>query len=278
MVAQIFKQDPHPQLPSCFTSPKQMAGLLHGAGELPAVATQATSKPDLSWRPESLVRTCICSLCDSDRFGELMSAEAEDRGFYSASRRAFLGDGLAYNWTIQQRHFDTFTPILDFIHPIERLHETSRNLFANTDEAWQELGKWIELIWQGDVIEVIGLLEAEQQARGEAPPGAEETDPRRKLAETIGYLKSNASRMNYPAYRKSGLPMTSCLIESQVKEINQRVKGTEKFWNDGVSGEAILHLRAAIISDSTEYSDHMANRPGQYYTRQTRKTRQPAAC
>jgi hypothetical protein len=158
MTGKTFKNDPHPQLPSCFTSPKQMAGLLHGTGDL---SPSDQAKPDLSWRPKSLVRTCLSSLCSSDRFGEMMGGEAEQRGLYRADRRAFLGDGLAYNWTIQQTHFETFTPILDFIHPIERLHELSRVLFEDADEAWQNCGKWIELCWQGDVTEVIGMLQAE---------------------------------------------------------------------------------------------------------------------
>ena len=276
MIGETFDEDPHPQLPSCFTSPKQMAGLLHGTDELFPAEDFESSKPDLSWRPKSLVRTCVSSLCDSDRFGAMMSAEAERRGFYSADRQAFLGDGLAYNWKIQQTHFEAFTPILDFIHPIERLHELSRCLFDDPDEAWQQCGKWIELVWLGDVREVIGLLEAEQHALGLADDSSDENDPRRKLAETLGYLQNNVSRMNYPAYRKAGLPTTSCLIESQVKEINHRVKGTEKFWNDGESGDAILHLRAALISDGTELSDHMAARPGRQYTRKSKKDRQLA--
>ena len=205
-----------------------------------------------------------------------MSAEAERHDFYSAERRAFLGDGLPYNWKIQQAHFETFTPILDFIHPIERLHELSRVLFADAEEAWQQCGKWIELVWLGDVSEVIGILAAEQQSRGEADEGSDENDPRRKLTETLGYLRNNVSRMNYPSYRMAGLPTTSCLIESQVKEMNHRVKGTEKFWNDGESGDAILHLRAAIISAGNQLADHMAARPGRQYTRQSKKDRQLA--
>ncbi len=276
MMGETFSEDPHPQLPSCFTSPKQMSGLLHGTGELQAGDAPELPKPDLSWRPVSLVRTCVSSLCSSDRFGELMSAEAERRGFYAATRQAFLGDGLPYNWTIQQTHFASFTPILDFIHPIERLHELSRVLFDDPDEAWEHCGKWIELCWQGDVAEVIGLLQAEQLDRGNSVSECAEDDPRRKLLETIQYLQKNVSRMDYPAYRTAGLPTTSCLIESQVKEINHRVKGTEKFWNDGPSGDAILHLRAAIISDGHELADHFAGRPGRQYTRQTKRERQPA--
>ena len=150
-------------------------------------------------------------------------------------------------------------------------------LFEDAGEAWQHGGKWIELCWQGDVAEVIGILQAEQLDRGEATQTMSEDDPRVKLGETIGYLQNNVSRMNYPAYREAGLPTTSCLIESQVKEINHRVKGTEKFWNDGASGDAILHLRAALISDSDELSNHMSNRPGRQYTRQSKQDRQLAA-
>lgn len=274
MIGETFEQDPHPQLPSCFTSRKQMQGLLAGLPE--DVTESPRSKPDLSWRPVSLVRTCVASMCNSDRFGQLMSAEAEHRGFYSATRQAFLGDGLPYNWRIQQKYFETFTPILDFIHPIERLHELSRALWEDAEEAWQQCGKWIELCWCGDVAEVIGLLKAEQLDLGCFPQDAAEDDPRGKLSETIGYLENNVSRMNYSAYRTAGLPTTSCLIESQVKEINHRVKGTEKFWNDGDSGEAILHLRAALISDGEQLHDHVAARPGRQYTRQSKKDRQLA--
>ena len=279
MIGETFKEDPHPSLPSCFSSRKQMKGLLAGLPEEACSPDdlQLPCKPDLSWRPVSLVRTCIASMCNSDRFGQLMSAEAEQRGFYSATRRAFLGDGLPYNWTIQQTYFETFTPILDFIHPIERLHELSRALWEDAEEAWQQCGKWMELCWCGDVAEVIGLLEAEQIVRGEPTADAAEDDPCRKLAETIGYLRKNVSRMDYPSYRTAGLPTTSCLIESQVKEINHRVKGTEKFWNDGDSGEAILHLRAALISDGTPLHDHVAARPGNHYTRKSKKDRQPAS-
>jgi hypothetical protein len=276
MVGETFEEDPHPDLPSCFTSKKQMSGLLAGLSQEDDATTLSPEKPDFSWRPQSVYRTCISSMCNSNRLGELMSAEAEERGFFGAQRAAFLSDGLAYNWTIQQTHFESFVPILDFIHPIERLHELSRALWNDGEEAWQHCVKWMQLCWSGDVEEVIGLLEAEQTDRGIADTQSSEDDPRRKLSETIGYLRNNVSRMDYPSYRTAGLPTTSCLIESQVKEINHRVKGTEKFWNDGDSGEAILHVRASLISDGDQLSRHFADRPGTYYTRKTKKDRQTA--
>ena len=143
--------------------------------------------------------------------------------------------------------------------------------------AWEISLKWIELCWSGDVAEVIGLLQAEQLELGCPEKDTPEDDPKFKLIETIGYLQNNVSRMNYPTYRQAGLPISSCLIESQVKEMNHRVKGSEKFWDDGDGGEAISHIRAAIISDGEQLHDHVAQRSGSPYTRPSRKTRQPAA-
>jgi hypothetical protein len=54
--------------------------------------------------------------------------------------------------------------------------------------------------------------------------------------------------MKYAEYRKEGLPIKSSLVESTVKQINQRVKGSEKFWAEQ-GAEAILRLRADQLSE-----------------------------
>ena len=59
------------------------------------------------------------------------------------------------------------------------------------------------------------------------------------------YLTNNRSRMDYSTYRRFGLPAASSPMESLVKQINLRVKGTEMFWDDPAGAEAILLLRAA---------------------------------
>ncbi|MFH1268473.1 MAG: hypothetical protein ABIK89_22350, partial [Planctomycetota bacterium] len=118
-------------------------------------------------------------------------------------------------------------------------------------------------------------LRAEQQRIGEPPPDAAENDPRKIIAETIGYFQNNAQRMDYPAYRREGLPLTSALMESFVKELNQRGKGTEKFWNDGASGEAILQVSAAALCDDDRLQRHLRNRPGNPF-RSNARQRSPA--
>ena len=74
---------------------------------------------------------------------------------------------------------------------------------------------------------------------------------------------------NYPEYRKQGLPVTSSMVESLIKEINYRVKGTEKFWDNPEGAEAILQLRAAVLSDDDRLKSHVENRPGHAFRRRT---------
>lgn len=214
------------------------------------------------WRPEKIFRTCLSSLADSGKFGRMMAAEADSRGFYCAEKRAFVCDGLPYNWAIQQQHFPDFTPILDFVHAIEHSHAAARALTDDKDQAWNLHLAWAAALWQGQVDRVISQLLDRQESIGLPPKDTEDNDPRKIVADTIRYFRNNASRMDYPRYRTVGLPTTSAQMESLVKEINYRVKGSEKFWNDGANGEAILQVRAAVLSDDGRLTKHLRNRPG----------------
>lgn len=283
MQSQSFDGDPHPDLPVCFASREQMKTLLSGvalekagseqvddvreqdAGQrtaaeefLPTAASTTAAK----WQPQPLFRTCLSSLSDSDAFGRQMEVEADARGFYHADKMAFICDGLAYNWTIHKRHFSGFTAILDFVHVIEHLYEAARCLHADADLRWDEHLGWARACWSGQVEQVLAEMKAHQIRLGLPPKDCEPTDARKVLSDAIGYFTNNASRMNYPQYRRDGLPTTSALMESLVKEINLRVKGTEKFWDDGASGEAILQIRAAALCDDARLTIYLQNRPG----------------
>ena len=96
-----------------------------------------------------------------------------------------------------------------------------------------------------------------------APPEGQEakpTDPYEVIRVTIGYLTNNQGRMDYPRYRRAGLPTCSGLVESLIKQFNRRVKGTEKFWNP-TNAETILQLRAAYLSDDERLAKHLKSRP-----------------
>ena len=68
--------------------------------------------------------------------------------------------------------------------------------------------------------------------------------------------------MNYPHYRREGFPLTSSLMESTVKQVSRRVKGSEKYWSQG-GGELMLRLRGEYLSED--------NPMGTYWTRRSRQ-------
>jgi hypothetical protein len=256
--------DPHPALPHCFADRGHMSQLLEGVpeGDDPTAALSPPDVSSLDWRPKVLFRTCLSSLCDSDTFGPMMAAEADTRGLFAAERRAFLGDGQAYNWTIQKKHFPTFEPIVDFIHPLEYLYQAARAIHPEGSVAWETFQKWAEFTWQGSVQEVLRSL---RDALAQLP--TQEEDRHETVISTLTYLENNRSRMDYPRYRRQGLPVSSALIESLIKEINYRVKGSEKFWNDDPQGEAILYVRAALLCHDDRLSRHLRQRLGSPYAR-----------
>jgi len=195
-------------------------------------------------------RDVAASLSGSREFGKQLAARAWSLGFAAAPKKAFVGDGGTANWGIWKRHFKhlDFVPILDFIHALTYVYAAA--MADRTQEEGAPIFlRWITWLWQGQVSRVI--VEVATRAAELGTPSAEagETDPRKILATTLTYLVNQQSRMNYPAYRQAGLPITSSHIESAVKQINQRVKGSEKFWT-AEGGEALLQLRADSLSDT----------------------------
>ncbi len=280
MQSRSFDEDPQPELPDCFRNQAYVEKLVKGLKCLknegfqedsaaePCFAASGEAVPAparqlATWQPETLFRTALSSLAASEEFGPMMAAEADARGFFTARKRAFVGDGLGYNWSIQRRWFSNFVPIVDFVHAVEYVYGAAKAVHGDAASRWRQYIAWVDACWQGRVSDVIAELHPWQLQLG-PPPKREEisdNDPRKIVCDTARYLANNRSRMDYPGYRRSGLPVTSSLAESLVKQVSQRVKGTEKFWNDGPSGEAILQIRAAVISDGDRLPHWIRHRP-----------------
>jgi hypothetical protein len=295
MQGTAHEDDPQPSPPPAFLDLPRVARLtqrLHGHGAAP---TQAKAQPEDKgeaqaeeqageegqvepWRgaPKRLVRTCVATMENSKAFGPMVAGEAQARNLYAASRRAYLGDGQQYNWKIRRIYFPDFEGINDFVHVVTYLYLVGwlvgGALGLDEGQREEQYRTWLEKSWRGRVKEVIEEMGGWQERLGRPPPGEElaETDPRRVLKETLTYLKNNKKRMEYPRYRKAGLPVTSSLVESLVGEFNARVKGKDKYWDRPEGGEAILQLRAAVLSQDDRLAKHFAARPGNPYRRKTR--------
>lgn len=259
-------EDPCPQIPDKFLDLAKMdevtreikRGVPKGtpferAAEEPTADSanvMVVDDPIIAKPPVVLARDVAASLTESRAFGEQLAAHAWSLGYAGATKKAFVGDGSSTNWGIWEREFkhQQYVPVLDFIHALTYVYSAA--MAGRTREAGRaNYISWITSVWKGDVVHVIAELAMRAVELGSPPPDALDTDPRQIIADTITYLTNQQSRMNYPRYRTAGLPITSSHIESMVKQINRRVKGSEKFWTEE-AGEAMLQLRADQLSDT----------------------------
>jgi hypothetical protein len=195
-----------------------------------------------------LVRSVVASRLKTADFGPVVAQAAWERNFFAALRRAFLGDGQAANWTIYREHFSTFEAILDFVHALSYVFAAAM-AGRSLAEGFAIYVRWIQTVWSGQVETILPELEARSAELGVPPAECSEGDPRRLVFESLRYLRNNASRMRYDRYRRMGLPIMTSAVESTIKQINRRVKGSEKFWSEP-GAEAILQLRADYLSET----------------------------
>ena len=243
--------DPAPELPEYLVHGQVIAELARIAdkraspAEDAAAEELATEAEPLSYQPpELLSREILASSEDAEKFGWQLEARAWQLGFSRAERQVFVADGGKANWSIQRKHFPRAIQVVDLMHALSYAWAAA----AAVDQG-SSYRQWAEWIWQGEVSRVIADL-AEHQARlGRPPDDVDPHDPRQRVDRALTYYRNNQTRMNYPEYRRLGLPLTSSHIESTIKQINRRIKGSEKFWCK-VSGEAVLQLRADCLSDT----------------------------
>jgi hypothetical protein len=275
--SEVQQADPDPHVPRCFLDLKRTKEMIRGLGHALPVglefgAENQTGEPDHETkkgrdrkvrpgRPKRLVRSVLATRKRAEQFGPMVHQAAWERNFFGAKRRAFLGDGLAVNWTIQQRHFGSFTAILDFVHALSYVFAAA---FAGRSQAEgvEIYKRWIEAVWSGQVATILPELEAHSAALGPPPSECVDSDPRKLVFESLRYLKNNAKRMRYDDYRRQGLPIMTSAVESVIKMINKRVKGSEKFWSEP-GAEAILQLRADSLSETETMSRFWLGREAQ---------------
>jgi hypothetical protein len=260
MRSQVSATDPCPDVPPSFVDATRIPELVRALSRQvkqaedatdPAAAAEAADEAvgeGATYQPPQVERRkVLASRRRWPAFAPLVAAAAWAWGFQGAARKAFVGDGSANHWRLQRRFFGSFVPILDFIHALSYVYAaaTAGRLRA---AGWACYRQWIGWVWQGQVSRVITALEGRQAELGLPEQDEAETGPRQVVARTLTYLRNQQGKMRYDEYRRQGLPITSSLMESVVKQVNRRVKGSEKFWSEE-GAEAILQLRADQLSD-----------------------------
>jgi hypothetical protein len=271
----VHDTDPQPEPPSKFLEPSEAARLASDVkrrsrpslerseekgkrGKSPKGKKRGKRKKrgGMPKRKRTQVRTVVATMEKSDVFGWLVAAEVHRRGLDRAARKACVCDGQAYNWSIYEMHLlpAGFVAILDFLHLLAYLYDAAHAYRgADAAQGWKTYEQWLRWAWSGKVGSLLSSLRTATAELARKGPAA--AARKQAVNETLTYVTNNRQRMNYPEYRRTGLPISSAPVESTIKQINRRVKGTEKFWlEDGA--EAMLQLRAAQLSQDDRWSNY----------------------
>lgn len=270
MASEVHEEDPCPQVPAGFLDVLRIPIL---AREIGKVAAETQAEPDeadepaaaeqflpeeCEYEPPEVQRRKVVATCRPWRdFAVSLACAAHESGFQKAKRKAFVADGAANNWRLWARFFGSFTAVLDFIHVLSYVYAAA-TAGRPLAEGWECYQRWITWVWQGEVREVIQELRQRQGQVGLPGPQESETSVASVVARTLGYLANHQGKMKYQEYRQAGLPITSSHIESVMKQMNYRVKGTEKFWDEGA--EPMVQLRADLLSDDAPLDDFWKQR------------------
>lgn len=264
MVGEEHAEDPCPLIPKTFVDPERIRDLVREIKGISTTVEDADAPEkeppdDRVGRPEVLVRSVVATCQGPETLGRRLVAEAHSRGFHAARRKAFVADGSATNWGVHRKHFSHYTPILDFTHAICYVYAAAMTGRAAA-AGWRDYLPWAQWLWEGSIDKLIEAIDARSRTLG-PPPEGDETSPAALVAKTLCYLKNQHTRMDYPKYRKLGLPITSSHIESTIKRLNRRMKGTEKFWDQGA--EPLLALAAANLSETNRLARFWKDRQNQ---------------
>lgn len=254
--------DPQPEVPAIFMNRNHVRALTsqlaqnprtETASPIPKLPPKQNQKPSQdnplrqTKKMESLFKSCVASVCSAEEFVPLLRNEIRRLNLENATSKLFIADGGAANWLIHENLCPHWESLLDFVHLVSHLFIVSSRILKKSEDAWELYQKLVTHAWNNQVDELLQCLFQHQSRVGKQKKDAPENDPAKVLENTIHYVQANQKRMNYPKMRKLGLPISSCSVESLIKQINQRIKASDKFWCVP-NLEAVLQVRAAELS------------------------------
>jgi hypothetical protein len=174
-------------------------------------------------------------------FGQLLSAEAERRGFQRAEKRAGIADGAKWIWNLVGLCFPVVQEIVDWDHATGHVWAAAHLAYGEgTARAKHWATQRTDELWRGEVHKVIEAIETLCDL---LPAQAE------ALRTEAGYFRNNAHRMQYQEFREESYPIGSGTVESGCKRlVETRMRGAGMRWaNSGAQN--MLALRTEYLSD-----------------------------
>lgn len=218
-------------------------------------AIPAPEQPGVDYAgPPPLRRSITATMDPWKTLADHLSALADRRGYSRALQKICISDGAGSIASERERCFPDAAFILDWRHACDHIRQTAAAAFGAGAKASAWIDRQEERLWNGQLTALISEMARLSRKAGPPPKGAAETDRRRILSNNLRYFKTNRRGLDYPTFRKNGWPIGSGIIESAVKQVGKRLKGTEKHWT--ISGaEATLQVTTHLISEDGAWRD-----------------------
>ncbi|MGD0093392.1 MAG: hypothetical protein ABSE73_26055 [Planctomycetota bacterium] len=194
--------------------------------------------------PQTLTQSYVASFDDIKLFGPYLHAESERRGLHQAKRVWCLSDaghGLPGMWAEQ---FPALEWGIDFTHVSQRLAECAAQVQPPGKEYHKLRHRWKGLLHDGKRDKLLRELCAAAERHAPRPAAAADLPPNspgRILWTHINYIEEYQAHMDYPRYKKQGLPIGSGHAEAACKRLGVRMKAANKRWTpEGAEAMATL--------------------------------------
>jgi len=188
----------------------------------------------------------FCDICPSEQFGKLLWASGCKNWADLVPELVFVCDGAVWIWDLVTHYYSNAKQIVDWYHAEEHLKKLAEAVFASSDERRIWLDPVTEMLWQGQVEEVVLACESLESQHPHVQP-------------TALYFANNAERMRYDQFRAQGYLIGSGTIESGCKQIvTQRLKRSGAQWTlDG----AVQTAKARAVWLSGDWAALCKKRP-----------------
>lgn len=243
------------EAPAATATPKQLLLSADGAmvqlknGEWREIKTVAFGEFETTWDPkrqEVVTRTEKVSYFSSadkaEQFSDKAIVEWHQRGGENAEKVVAVNDGAVWIQALIDYHCPTATRVIDFAHAQGYVATVGKALYGAESDRFRQ--------WYPKMSKQLGTKAPKQTlnelrflwAQNQTHPAADEIEA------AIRYLERRQTMIDYPHFRKNGIPIGSGMVESGHKVVMQRrMKQAGMRWADE-SLNPMLALRMAICN------------------------------
>lgn len=204
------------------------------------VFTQSNDAQGLPQR-DPFSSTYLTAFCDVTDFGAMLRSEAMKRGYATARKTVFIGDGAEWIWNLVNDRFKDAVQIVDFYHACEHLYTLCQALEPDETTAKAIFKTWRKRLKNNGLPKLL----AEATARAALLPKT----AAQEILSQLEYFYKNAERMTYRTFRRKGYFIGSGAVEGSCRHIvAQRTKLSGMRWHCS-GAENVLAFRSLIKSN-----------------------------